>query len=148
MTPKQITKKLVKGFETHTRPDGSVTRIHAGRTVVAEVCTGARSVRANFKTATEDMQSSLALSEGTQSWPGGGTKVTSENVDAIRDFIAEAVQAEQVRVRSVSSVKDALEVLDAAVAQGTLDDEFDQSITKLLERREFEQVRTRIAELV
>lgn len=148
MTPKQITSKLVKGFEKHERADGTVTRLHSGRTVVAEVCTGARSVRVNFREATEDMQSQLELSEGTKSWPGGGVKATDENWSLVREALENAVADSRNRKLAESSVKDALETLEAAVEAGTLDAEFDESISKLMARREFENVRTRIAELV
>jgi hypothetical protein len=92
-TEKPLHLQLIDGFEVKSRPNGTVHTVKAGKTVVAEVCVGAKKVRLNLRTAPKLAPKNLTLDGKSKSWPGGGVIVTPENLAAVRALLAAAAKA-------------------------------------------------------
>lgn len=133
-----VHETLMEGIaNVKSRPNGEVHTIHApdGKTTVAEVCVGKRATRINFR---QTPSNALMKKEGkgvelagkSKSWAGGGCKVTSENVTAIRSLLL-AVIAKAPKAQEPTAA-------DAAELQRQKEAEAEAERARLEEAKELE----------
>src|SRR5579862_7429598 len=93
MAGKSLHQQLLEGFEVKSRKDGTVHTIRAadGKTVIGEVCVGAKATRLNLRAPVAKPPRDVTLGGKSKSWAGGGTVVTDANVTACRALLSAAV---------------------------------------------------------
>lgn len=116
--------ELTRGLEVHVRHDERVIRVHGGGATVGEVVAGDSTVRLNLKKVSQlvgDLAhaSGIELSGRSRIWDGG-TKVTPQNIAAVRQILETSVQEFEVESMRHETVNEMVDLLLTAAKQGHL----------------------------
>lgn len=142
MRKQSLAAQLTEGFSTQARRGRKVIRVkdNSDRTV-AEIVIGKNTVRLNVRDELPENVELIAQAEGlifagkSDTWRGGGVRVTEHNVEAVR-LILTAIIYDGAAAGQAVAVKAALELLEDADEMGGIPDDLADAVREVKERLE------------
>ena len=136
---RDVVSQLLDGFNTQARKGRKVIRIkdNSDRTI-GEVVIGKSTIRLNLRDELPENVELIAQAEGlvfagkSDTWRGGGVRVTDHNVEALRTILT-AILHDGHAATQVVTVRAALELLEQT-DEVELDEDLADEIGKLRER--------------
>lgn len=142
MRKQSLAAQLTEGFSTQARRGRKVIRVkdNSDRTI-AEVVVGKNTVRLNVRDELPENVELIAQAEGlifagkSDTWRGGGVRVTEHNVESVRTILA-AIVHDGTAASQVVTVRAALELLGEAEDTGVIPDDIADAVREVRERLE------------
>lgn len=141
MDAPSLAQDLTRDMDIHERKDGRVLRIHGGGETVGEVVIGDQTVRLNLRELSEEAElvaeaEGIRLQGRSNVWKGGGIKVTSENVSAVRELLMAEITEARVYATRVRNVRECISLLERAKKDGVFDQRIERDLERLLGERQ------------